>query len=124
MNLLTGAAVSAMLAVAAGAFGAHALRETLEPSRLAVFETAARYQMFHALAVLALGAHRRAVPALSRAMALMLAGTLLFSGSLYLLALSGVRAWGAVTPLGGATWLAAWIAAAVAFARRPAPPAA
>jgi len=112
------AALSAMVAVAAGAFGAHALRDALEPARLAVFETAARYQMIHALAVLALEAHGRERPALHRASVLMLLGTVLFSGSLYVLALSGLRWLGAVTPLGGLTWIIAWGLAVAALARR------
>lgn len=118
MNLAAWAAVSALLAVAAGAFGAHALREALEPARLAAFETAARYQMFHALAVLALEAHRRQHPALAPASVLMLAGTLLFSGSLYTLSLTGIRAFGMVTPVGGVAWLIAWVIAVAAFARQ------
>lgn len=123
MNRLALAALSAGLAVAAGAFGAHALRDQLEPARLAAFETAARYQLMHALAVLALEAHVRERSALARASTLMLVGTLLFSGSLYALSLSGVRAFGAITPLGGLAWIAAWVLAAGAFLR-PASPAA
>ena len=117
MNRLALAALSAGLAVAAGAFGAHALRDHLEPARLAAFETAARYQLWHALAVLALESHVRERPALARVGTLMLAGTLLFSGSLYALALSGVRVFGAVTPLGGLAWLVAWTLATAAFLR-------
>ena len=121
MNRLALAALSAGLAVAAGAFGAHALRDLLEPARLAAFETAARYQLMHALAVLALESHVRERPALARAGTLMLAGTLLFSGSLYALSLSGIRAFGAITPLGGLAWIAAWTLSAVAFLRPAAP---
>lgn len=117
MNRLALASLSAGLAVAAGAFGAHALRDQLEPARLAAFETAARYQMMHALAVLALEAQVRERPVLARASALMLGGTLLFSGSLYALSLSGVRVFGAITPLGGLAWIAAWVLAAAAFLR-------
>jgi uncharacterized membrane protein YgdD (TMEM256/DUF423 family) len=101
------------VAVAAGAFGAHALRETLAPDLLEVFETAARYQMFHAIALLVCGvAPLPPSRGLRWAPRLFLAGTVLFSGSLYALALSGVRSWGAVTPLGGAAWLAGWAALA------------
>ena len=104
-------AASAAVAVAAGAFGAHALRARLPPASLAVFETGARYQMYHALALFAV------VWALSRwpgqlpvwAGWLFVAGTVLFSGSLYILALTGIRWWGAVTPLGGVAFLAGWI---------------
>lgn len=103
-------AFSALVAVAAGAFGAHALRSRLAPDLLAVFETAARYQMYHALALLAVAwaADRWPGPSVRWAGWLFVIGTVLFSGSLYLLALSGVRWLGAVTPLGGAALLAGW----------------
>jgi uncharacterized membrane protein YgdD (TMEM256/DUF423 family) len=114
-------ALSAAVAVAAGAFGAHALKARLSPEALAVWETAARYQTVHALALLAVaqaaGAWRsRLVEAAGWAFVV---GTVLFSGSLYALALSGVRGLGAVTPLGGAAFLAGWgcLAAAALRAR-------
>jgi len=111
-------AASGGLAVVAGAFGAHALRGRLAPDMLAVFETAARYQMYHALALLAAGwlAERSAVWA-GRAGTLFLTGTLLFCGSLYALALSGVGWLGAITPFGGLAFIAGWICLAVAAAR-------
>ena len=112
-------AISAFIAVAAGAFGAHALREALPADRLQVFETAARYQMFHALALLVVGLSTFGAgegAALWAARAFVI-GTIFFSGSLYTLALSGVRAWGAVTPLGGVVWLAGWIILALAASR-------
>lgn len=104
--------VSALMAVALGAFGAHALRARLTPDLLAVFETGARYQMYHALAILAAGfAYGRWATSQSLwAGWLFVAGTLVFSGSLYVLALTGVRWWGAVTPLGGLCFLLGWIA--------------
>ena len=109
--LLLGA-LSGFSSVAAGAFGAHALRQRLDEHLLAVFETGARYQMFHALALLAIGA--LAARGESRALAVagwaMVAGTVLFSGSLYALALSGVRGLGAITPLGGVAFLVGWLA--------------
>jgi uncharacterized membrane protein YgdD (TMEM256/DUF423 family) len=107
-------AVSGLIAVAAGAFGAHALKARLTPDLLAVFETGARYQMYHALALVAAGwaAGRFPGPAPAWAGGLFLAGTLLFSGSLYLLALTGTRWLGAVTPLGGVAFLAGWAALA------------
>lgn len=116
-------AVAAMLAVAAGAFGAHALRASLEPRLLEVFETAARYQMYHALALLAVAelADRRPSRAASAAGWLFVAGIVIFAGSLYALALTGVRALGAVTPLGGVAFLAGWAALAAAALRAPAP---
>ena len=99
------------LAVAAGAFGAHALRERLAPDLLAVFETGARYQMYHSLALLAAAwaAERWGGTAVAAGW-LFTAGIVVFSGSLYLLALSGVRWLGAVTPLGGVALLAGWVA--------------
>lgn len=108
-------AASAGVAVAAGAFGAHLLRDRLPPDLLAAFETGARYQMYHALALLAVAwaATRRPVPTVRAAGWLFIAGTLIFSGSLYLLALTGLRAWGAVTPVGGLAFLAGWLALAV-----------
>jgi uncharacterized membrane protein YgdD (TMEM256/DUF423 family) len=104
-------ALSALIAVAAGAFGAHALRARLSPEYLAVFETAARYQMYHALALLAVAwASTRWPGALSQwAGWLFVAGTVLFSGSLYALALTGTRWLGAITPLGGLAFLAGWL---------------
>jgi uncharacterized membrane protein YgdD (TMEM256/DUF423 family) len=107
-------ALSALLAVGAGAFGAHALRQRLPPDLLAVFETAARYQMYHALALLfvAVAAARGGGQALDLAGWLFLAGTVLFSGSLYVLALSGIRWLGAITPLGGLALLLGWLALA------------
>lgn len=105
-------AFSALLAVAAGAFGAHALRARVTPDLLAVFETAARYQMYHALGLLAVAwaATRWPVGSVRAAGWLFIAGTIVFSGSLYLLTLTGQRWLGAVTPLGGVLFLAGWLA--------------
>ena len=113
-------ALSAFVAVAAGAFGAHALRGALPAESLDVFETAARYQMYHALALLAVGwvTSRRPGAAASLAGWLFVAGTLLFSGSLYALSLSGARWLGAITPLGGAAFLGGWLALAWACRAR------
>ncbi|HEU0015111.1 MAG TPA: DUF423 domain-containing protein [Longimicrobium sp.] len=112
------------LGVAAGAFGAHALRDSVPPDLLQAFETGARYQMYHALALLAvaLGEQRTGGRGWRAAGWLFVAGTVLFSGSLYLLALTGVRWLGAITPLGGAAFLAGWIALGLAGARRLRPP--
>lgn len=100
----------AFLAVTLGAFGSHSLKAILAPDMLAVFETGARYQMYHALALLAVGWAAHQYPQASFRIAgwLFVAGILLFSGSLYVLALSGVRWLGAVTPLGGVCFLAGW----------------
>lgn len=103
-------AVFGLLAVAAGAFGAHSLKTLLDPDRLAIFETAARYQMYHALALVCCGlAERQLGGRACRAAAwAFLAGILLFSGSLYALAFSGQRWLGALTPLGGLAFLIGW----------------
>ena len=105
-------ALSAFIAVAAGAFGAHALRAKLAPDLLAVFETGARYQMYHALALIAVAwaANHWPGTAVRAAGLLFIGGTVLFSGSLYLLALTGARWLGAITPLGGLLFLAGWAA--------------
>jgi uncharacterized membrane protein YgdD (TMEM256/DUF423 family) len=102
--------IFALLAVAAGAFGAHALRSRMAPDLLAVFETGARYQMYHALALLAVawGAERWPGGGAAAAGWAFVAGIVLFSGSLYVLALTGVRWLGAVTPLGGVAFLVGW----------------
>ena len=113
-------AASAAVAVAAGAFGAHALRARLTPASLAVFETGARYQMYHALALFAVAWALSRWPGQLPVWAgwLFVAGTVLFSGSLYILALTGTRWWGAVTPLGGVAFLAGWICLAASAVRR------
>jgi len=106
----------ALTAVAAGAFGAHGLRGRIPADLLEVFETAARYQMYHALALLgvAWAVSHWANPLTSAAGWLFIGGTVIFSGSLYVLALSGTRWLGAVTPIGGVLFLAGW--ACLAFA--------
>ncbi|AKU92795.1 DUF423 domain-containing protein [Vulgatibacter incomptus] len=111
-------AINALVSVAAGAFGAHGLRQRLGPDLLAIFETGARYQMYHALGLLALGLLvRHGRTGLSTATGwTMFAGIVIFSGSLYLLALTGVRGFGAITPIGGLAFLIAWaLFAAVAI---------
>jgi uncharacterized membrane protein YgdD (TMEM256/DUF423 family) len=120
MPFLTWGAASGFIAVAAGAFGAHALKARLTPELLATFETAARYQMYHALALIAVAlGQQRAGPSVLWSWAgwLFIAGTVLFSGSLYVLALTGVRWLGAITPLGGLAFLAGWLLMAVAALR-------
>lgn len=98
------------LAVAFGAFGAHALKARLTPDDLAIFETGVKYQMYHALALLALGfvTSRLEAPALKVAGFAFLAGILIFSGTLYAMALGAPRILGAVTPLGGLALIAGW----------------
>jgi uncharacterized membrane protein YgdD (TMEM256/DUF423 family) len=97
------------IGVAIGAFGAHGLRGRLTPEMLAVFETGVRYHMYHALALLATAAIMPRVD--GRAVVI---GIVLFSGSLYALALSGVTTLGAITPLGGVAFIVGWISLAVA----------
>lgn len=112
-------ALFALLAVAAGAFGAHALRARLGPELLAIFETGARYQMYHALGLFAAAAVVQRWPSRAGVAAGLAfsAGILLFSGSLYLLALTGTRWLGAVTPFGGLAFLAGWACLAWSAAR-------
>jgi len=108
--LLIGAALG-FLGVVFGAFGAHALRSRLSPEMLAVFETAVRYQMYHAFAVLIVAAgvgHIGTARLLVMAGWFFLAGVLLFSGSLYALALTGVGTLGIVTPIGGLLFIIGW----------------
>ena len=108
--------LSGCLAVGLGAFAAHALRARVSPELLAVFETGARYHMYHALALIAVawvsaGGVRSAATAAGW---LFVAGTVLFSGSLYLLTLTGQRWLGAITPFGGVLFLLGWLALALA----------
>lgn len=97
--------------VAAGAFGAHALGESLGPDRIRTFETAVRYQMLHALALIGIGLASARWPdgRWKGAGLLMIAGTLVFSGSLYALSLLDITIFGAVAPLGGVSLLAGWL---------------
>jgi len=110
---------SALIGVAAGAFGAHALKERLPADLLVIFETGARYQMYHALGLLAVAwaTTRWPGPQTTAAGWLFIAGTLLFSGSLYILSLTGVRWLGAITPLGGVAFIAGWACLLWAAAR-------
>ena len=107
-------ALSAGTAVTLGAFGAHGLRARLTADLLATFEVGVRYQMYHALALLAVAWAATRWPGGATTLAgwLFVAGTVVFSGSLYLLALSGQRWLGAVTPLGGVAFIAGWLALA------------
>lgn len=104
--------IFAGLGVGAGAFGAHSLKATLAPDMLAVFETAVRYQMYHAFGLFAAGWSAAQAPCRTFEWAgrLFTLGICLFSGSLYLLSLSGVRWLGALTPLGGVAFIAGWAA--------------
>jgi uncharacterized membrane protein YgdD (TMEM256/DUF423 family) len=114
-GLLVAGCVSAFLGVAAGAFGAHGLQGHLPADLLQVYDTGVRYQLLHALALVALAAvaGRWAAGGWGIVGWLFVAGTVLFSGSLYALALTGVRWLGAVTPFGGVAFLAGWAIAAL-----------
>jgi len=104
-------AISALIAVAAGAFGAHGLKTRVSTEMLAIFETAARYQMYHALALFVVAWAQTRFPGnlVNVAGWLFIVGIILFSGSLYLLSLTEIRWLGAITPLGGAAFLGGWI---------------
>ena len=117
------AAILGATSVGAGAFGAHLLRDKLTARMLDVWQTAAQYQMYHALALLAVAwiVHQAPYsrPATAAGWAF-IAGVILFSGSLYTMALSGITILGAITPLGGLSLIIGWICLAVASARLPA----
>ncbi|HLU69285.1 MAG TPA: DUF423 domain-containing protein [Fibrobacteria bacterium] len=104
----------AFLGVALGAFGAHALRERLSPAMLQVWNTAVLYHLLHAVALFALGLYARTSGAdVKVGGTLLTAGVLVFSGSLYALALTGIKPLGAITPVGGLLFLAGWLWIAV-----------
>lgn len=120
-SLLIAGALLAAAGVALGAFGAHALKDKLEPQMLAAWHTAVQYHLAHALAVVMLGfasLHWRN-RALAAAGWTLCAGVLLFSGSLYVLAATGVRWIGAITPLGGVAFIAGWLWLAWSASRLP-----
>lgn len=110
-------AINAFLSVALGAFGAHGLKDKLDPYYLDIWNKAVQYQMYHALGLLVVGflvAKLPASPLVSISGWLMLAGIVLFSGSLFVLALTKISILGAITPFGGVAFLAAWILIIVA----------
>ncbi|MEA5579008.1 DUF423 domain-containing protein [Anabaena sp. UHCC 0451] len=117
---LTVAAIFGGLSVAAGAFGAHALREKVSERMLEIFDTGARYQMYHALALLlvAMIMSRLEIPPTTLVVSgwLFIIGVVIFSGSLYALSLSGIKSLGAVAPLGGLALMAGWGALALTAA--------
>jgi len=104
-------AISAFIGVAAGAFGAHGLEDRLNADMLSVFEIGVRYQMYHAFGLLAAAWAYSKWPSklVSTGGWLFVIGTVLFSGSLYLLSITGLKWFGAVTPFGGVAFLAGWI---------------
>jgi uncharacterized membrane protein YgdD (TMEM256/DUF423 family) len=109
-------ALLAALAVIMGAFGTHALKPQLDAGAMKVFQTAVDYHLYHALGLILVGILYRSLPASSTlgwAGGLMASGIVIFSGSLYLLATTGIKWLGAITPLGGAAFIVAWVLAAV-----------
>lgn len=118
-GLLVFGAVSALLAVVLGAFAAHGLRDMLSSTLLSTFETGVRYQMYHALALLVLPGLRQYADTryLVRGGVLFCTGTLLFSGSLYLLSICSLTMFGPVTPVGGLCFLLGWLMVIVAIWR-------
>lgn len=106
-TLAAAGAINAAISVGAGAFGAHALRERLEPRALEIFETGARYHMYHALAILLCAA--LATSGSRTTGWIFQAGIVIFCGSLYALALSDVKILGAITPIGGLAFLVGWL---------------
>jgi uncharacterized membrane protein YgdD (TMEM256/DUF423 family) len=108
---LAAAGILLALATACGAFGAHALRASLAPERLALWETAVRYQFFQALGLLGVGLAMRTLDGslLRTAALLIIIGIVLFSGSLYGLALGAPRLLGVLTPAGGLAWIGGWL---------------
>lgn len=112
-------AILGFLSVALGAFGAHGLRSKVTPELLSSFETGARYQMYHSLALILVGilANHSSSPLLEWSGRLFLAGVVLFSGSLYMLVFTGMNSFGAITPSGGLCFMAGWISLALAAYR-------
>lgn len=119
-TLILWGALNLLTAVAAGAFGAHGLRQVVSPDMLAIWQTAVLYQMVHGLGLLALAALQGRLPDRLAGWAgrLMATGILIFSGSLYVLVLSGIKVLGAITPIGGVCFIVAWGLLALAAWRR------
>ena len=120
LRMLLWASVLGGLGVGLGAFGGHALRRKLDEPSLALFETGVRYQMYHALALFGIGAVAARLPGSGLPMLAgwcFVAGTLLFSGSLYVLAIGGRRAVGAITPIGGLLLVIGWMLVMIAAVR-------
>jgi uncharacterized membrane protein YgdD (TMEM256/DUF423 family) len=113
-------ALAGLLAVAAGALGTHTLRGTLDADALRIFETAVRFQMYHALALLATGLFAEKWVGTWATLSgwMFLAGIVLFSGSLYILAMTGIGAFGAIAPLGGLSLMFGWAFLAIGAFRR------
>lgn len=113
-------AIMAFIAVAAGAFGAHGLKGRISPEMLVIFETGVRYHMYHALSLFAVAWAYSRWPSTTVAWGgwLILAGTIIFSGSLYILSFTGIRWLGAITPFGGLSLLIGWLCLAWAMVKK------
>ncbi len=109
-SILTIAAISGLLAVVLGAFGAHALKKMISPEMLEVYKTGVQYQFYHTFALLAVGVlmHFNTSKALQWSGYLFVVGILLFSGSLYVMTITGIKTLGIITPFGGTVWIVAW----------------
>ncbi len=118
-HMLMAGALALLVGVAAGAFGAHGLKRIISPDLLEVWNTAVLYHLIHALGLVVLAAldARFGSALLSWAGAVMLAGIIIFSGSLYVLALTGTKWLGAITPLGGLAFIVSWLMVAIAAFR-------
>ncbi|HEY6913049.1 MAG TPA: DUF423 domain-containing protein [Paludibacter sp.] len=114
-KILTIAAISGMLSVILGAFGAHGLKKIISPEMLEVFKTGVQYQFYHTFALLVVGIlmYFSESKALKWSANLFITGIVLFSGSLYVLAISGIKVLGAITPLGGIAFIAGWLLLAI-----------
>ncbi len=114
LNFILWGSVFCGLGVGFGAFGAHALKDSLSEYAMGIFDTAVKYQMYHGLALLAVGfvSSRMGVFPVKLAGILFSVGIIFFSGSLYILAISGIRWLGAITPIGGLCFIAGWISLA------------
>lgn len=120
MNWLVVSALLGGLGVALGAFGAHGLKKIVDPDLLQVWETGVRYHLFHTLALFGIGLLRRQIEgtALTVGGWLFVAGITIFSGTLYLMTVTGARWLGAITPIGGLSLIAGWVALAIGVWKR------
>jgi len=118
-QILVIAAISGMLAVVLGAFGAHILKKMITPDMLEVYKTGVQYHFYHTFALLATGIllHLQPSKSLKTAAYLFMAGIVLFSGSLYALAITDIKVLGIITPFGGVAWLIAWLLLAIHFGK-------
>jgi len=117
--ILTTAAVSGLLAVILGAFGAHVLKGVISPEMLETYKTGVQYHFYHTFVLLAIGIlmNFNQSKILKLSAYLFMIGLILFSGSLYVMAISGIKALGIITPFGGVVWIVAWILLVIHFSK-------